>query len=273
MINRAGGRYDLQRRRGPRPAGRDPARPDRALQGPARPSGVVLRRGAHGRRDRPEAPRPRSGDHHRRRPHRRHRAAAQRRRPGRAAARRLRRAARRRADRAPVRQHRHGHRPGRTPSRPARRSSRPSTGSCPPRPARSAIRRSPRSATSRSWSTTRTRSTAPSGRSATASARTASSTRARSPAARTSARSPPPCGVPICYWIFGGTDPGTFETALKAGTADRDIPSNHSAEFAPVIDPTLGTGITAMVTAALTWLHMAPTSRAPGSLRRHDPGW
>ncbi|MDL4776554.1 hypothetical protein [Actinomadura xylanilytica] len=61
-------------------------------------------------------------------------------------------------------------------------------------------------------------------------------------------------GVPICYWIFGGTDSDTFKAALKAGTADRDIPSNHSAEFAPVIDPTLGTGITAMVTAALTWL-------------------
>ena len=61
-------------------------------------------------------------------------------------------------------------------------------------------------------------------------------------------------GVPLCYWLFGGTDRDTFLAAFNAGTWDTDIPANHSALFAPVIEPTLGTGVTAMVTAALAWL-------------------
>ncbi len=43
----------------------------------------------------------------------------------------------------------------------------------------------------------------------------------------------------------------------KAAAADRlssDIPSNHSPHFAPVIQPTLDTGTTALVAAALSWL-------------------
>ena len=35
---------------------------------------------------------------------------------------------------------------------------------------------------------------------------------------------------------------------------DQDIPVNHSAAFAPVIQPTLETGTDALVTAALAWL-------------------
>jgi hippurate hydrolase len=61
-------------------------------------------------------------------------------------------------------------------------------------------------------------------------------------------------GVPLCYWFFGGVDAETFLTAYAAGTVDRDIPSNHSPLFAPLIDPTLATGVTALVTAARTWL-------------------
>ena len=34
----------------------------------------------------------------------------------------------------------------------------------------------------------------------------------------------------------------------------RDIPSNHSPQFAPLILPTLGTGMAALVTAATTWM-------------------
>ncbi|MCL2555092.1 MAG: peptidase, partial [Actinomycetia bacterium] len=34
----------------------------------------------------------------------------------------------------------------------------------------------------------------------------------------------------------------------------RDIPVNHSPTFAPVLQPTLDTGITALTVAALTWL-------------------
>ena len=60
--------------------------------------------------------------------------------------------------------------------------------------------------------------------------------------------------APYCYWLFGGTDPQTFATAAAAGRLDSDIPSNHSPRFAPVIQPTLDTGTTALVAAALAWL-------------------
>ncbi|WP_353941144.1 amidohydrolase [Streptomyces sp. HUAS MG91] len=61
-------------------------------------------------------------------------------------------------------------------------------------------------------------------------------------------------GAPICYWMFGGLDPEQVAAAHKAGTADRDIPSNHSPFFAPLVDPTITTGVTALTTAALEWL-------------------
>ena len=61
-------------------------------------------------------------------------------------------------------------------------------------------------------------------------------------------------GAPICDWIFGGTDPARFSEAAEGGTIGTDIPFNHSPLFAPVVQPTLDTGITAMATAALTWL-------------------
>jgi amidohydrolase len=62
-------------------------------------------------------------------------------------------------------------------------------------------------------------------------------------------------GVPTCYWMFGGVPAEKYQAAKQAGTLNRDIPSNHSPFFAPVVDPTLTTGITAMTTAALEWLH------------------
>ena len=59
--------------------------------------------------------------------------------------------------------------------------------------------------------------------------------------------------VPYVFWFVGGTDPATYEAARKAGTV-RDIPSNHSPRFAPVLDPTLKTGLQAMLSAASAWL-------------------
>ncbi|HZW71233.1 MAG TPA: hypothetical protein VFF57_10165 [Hanamia sp.] len=35
----------------------------------------------------------------------------------------------------------------------------------------------------------------------------------------------------------------------------KDIPSNHYTKFAPVINPTLKTGLQAMMTAAAAWLN------------------
>jgi amidohydrolase len=60
--------------------------------------------------------------------------------------------------------------------------------------------------------------------------------------------------VPFTYWGIGGIDPDTYRAAEQAGRIEQDIPVNHSAAFAPVLQPTLDTGTQAMVTAALAWL-------------------
>ncbi len=55
-------------------------------------------------------------------------------------------------------------------------------------------------------------------------------------------------GVPLCYWIFGGIEHELFAQGAK------EVPANHSPLFAPVIEPTLETGVAALTVAALTWL-------------------
>jgi len=60
--------------------------------------------------------------------------------------------------------------------------------------------------------------------------------------------------VPYTYWGIGGIDPDTYRRAAAAGRVSDDIPVNHSPAFAPVIQPTLDTGTSAMVAAALAWL-------------------
>jgi amidohydrolase len=59
--------------------------------------------------------------------------------------------------------------------------------------------------------------------------------------------------VPSVFWFVGGTDPETYAKAKAAGTLNR-LPVNHSPQFAPVIHPTLETGVEALVVAALAWL-------------------
>ncbi|KAL8733592.1 MAG: hypothetical protein Q9166_002001 [cf. Caloplaca sp. 2 TL-2023] len=61
-------------------------------------------------------------------------------------------------------------------------------------------------------------------------------------------------GKPACYWCFGGTDERVWDEAKKSGRLTEDIPVNHSPFFAPVIQPTLSTGIDALCIAALTFL-------------------
>jgi amidohydrolase len=65
---------------------------------------------------------------------------------------------------------------------------------------------------------------------------------------------PAALGVPYTYWFIGGIDADTYDAAEKAGRISQDIPVNHSASFAPVIQPTLDTGTQALVVAALSWL-------------------
>lgn len=58
--------------------------------------------------------------------------------------------------------------------------------------------------------------------------------------------------VPYVFWFVGGTDPQIYLEAIKNNQLNA-IPSNHSPKFAPVIHPTLKTGLQAMMTAALAW--------------------
>ena len=59
--------------------------------------------------------------------------------------------------------------------------------------------------------------------------------------------------APSVYWFVGGTDPDIYARAKAAGRIN-DLPVNHSPQFAPVIHPTLQTGIEAMVVGAQAWL-------------------
>jgi len=59
--------------------------------------------------------------------------------------------------------------------------------------------------------------------------------------------------VPSVFWFVGGTDPGAYAKAKAAGTLNK-LPVNHSPQFAPVIHPTLETGVETLVVGALAWL-------------------
>lgn len=61
-------------------------------------------------------------------------------------------------------------------------------------------------------------------------------------------------GAPYVYWFYGGFDPALVAAARERGTFDVDVPSNHSPNFIPVMQPTLDTATTAMVTAARAFL-------------------
>jgi amidohydrolase len=61
-------------------------------------------------------------------------------------------------------------------------------------------------------------------------------------------------GVPYSYWCFGGTDPEKWKDAERRGRLKEEIPINHSAYFAPVIQPTLRTGVDGLVVGAWTFL-------------------
>ncbi|MFJ4329237.1 MULTISPECIES: M20 family metallopeptidase [unclassified Streptomyces] len=71
-------------------------------------------------------------------------------------------------------------------------------------------------------------------------------------------------GVPFTYWAIGGTDPDRYAEAARRGTVAQDVPVNHSATFAPVLQPTLDTGVSALTVAALAWLGETD-AREPGS--------
>jgi hippurate hydrolase len=58
---------------------------------------------------------------------------------------------------------------------------------------------------------------------------------------------------PSVFWFVGGIDERTYANAKASGKLS-EIPTNHNPRFAPVIQPTLETGVEAMVVAAQAWL-------------------
>jgi hippurate hydrolase len=59
--------------------------------------------------------------------------------------------------------------------------------------------------------------------------------------------------VPSVYWFVGGIDPHIYAKAKADGRLN-ELPVNHNPAFAPVIHPTLETGVEALVAAASAWI-------------------
>jgi amidohydrolase len=59
--------------------------------------------------------------------------------------------------------------------------------------------------------------------------------------------------VPSVFWFIGGVDPDTYAEAEREGKLS-EIPTNHNPKFAPVIHPTLETGVETLVVATCAWL-------------------
>jgi len=73
-------------------------------------------------------------------------------------------------------------------------------------------------------------------------------------------------GMPTVFWFWGGPDTQTVLSAMAEGRLE-SLPGNHSPHFAPVIEPTLTTGIETLTVAARTWLRAPPApSAAPGQV-------
>lgn len=60
--------------------------------------------------------------------------------------------------------------------------------------------------------------------------------------------------IPSCFWFTGAIDPEVWDRAQSSG---EEIPGNHSALFAPAIQPTMRVGVDALCLAALTFLRKA----------------
>ena len=59
--------------------------------------------------------------------------------------------------------------------------------------------------------------------------------------------------VPSVFWFVGGTDPEVYAKAKEANQLN-ELPVNHSPKFAPVLHPTLQTGVETLVVATRAWL-------------------
>ncbi|TWD84026.1 hippurate hydrolase [Kribbella amoyensis] len=64
-------------------------------------------------------------------------------------------------------------------------------------------------------------------------------------------------GAPCVFWLLGGADPQHFAGLTEMADlheAVAKLPSNHSPLYAPVIEPTISTGVAALTAAARGWL-------------------
>ncbi|KAI0126175.1 peptidase M20D [Xylariales sp. AK1849] len=59
---------------------------------------------------------------------------------------------------------------------------------------------------------------------------------------------------PSCFFLYGGTSHELWDQAEGEGTLEQRVPTNHSGFFAPVISPTLQTGLDGYAVGALTYL-------------------
>lgn len=59
--------------------------------------------------------------------------------------------------------------------------------------------------------------------------------------------------VPSVFWFIGGVDRDVYAKAKADGTIGQ-LPTNHSPHFAPVIHPTLETGVETLIVTTLDWL-------------------
>jgi hippurate hydrolase len=64
-------------------------------------------------------------------------------------------------------------------------------------------------------------------------------------------------GAPLVFWLLGGADPAPFagaSTVEQLAGVMAKTPSNHSPFYAPIEDPTLRIGASALTAAAREWL-------------------
>jgi len=59
--------------------------------------------------------------------------------------------------------------------------------------------------------------------------------------------------APSVFWTVGGTDPDAYRRAKEEGRL-AELPTNHNPRFAPVIHPTLETGVETLLAAVCAWL-------------------
>jgi hippurate hydrolase len=59
--------------------------------------------------------------------------------------------------------------------------------------------------------------------------------------------------APSVFWFVGGTDPEVYAKAKQANRLN-ELPVNHSPKFAPVLHPTLRTGVETLVVAGRAWM-------------------